>query len=218
MTTWRRLSGQRRQLFGAIGVRPVDDLTGGPPLGTVRAILERLEATGWVPVPARVLVSSTGIITCPGLERAVRPAAAPRHYRIGLEADLYRPLYRATVDGLEFDAFQYNDTTDPAGYARRATDAPLAPSPGYPFPAYVPVLYGRVTDVAGDPVADVLVSDPPGGQALTDDAGQFALPMRLAAQGMPVVITADDRRTGRTGTVAVTVPADLSRSHTIQIT
>jgi hypothetical protein len=218
MTGWRLLSGERRQLFGAIGVRPVDNLTGGQPLGTVRAVLERLEATGWVPVPARVLVSSTGIITCPGLERAARPAAAPRHYRIRLEADLYRPLYRATVDGIEFDAYQYNDTTDPAGYARSATDAPLAPLPGYPFPAYVPVLYGSVTDAAGLPVADVLVSDPPGEQALTDDAGQFALPLRLAAPGAPVDITANDRRTGRTGIVAVTVPADLSRSHTIQIT
>ncbi len=218
MRTWRRIPSERRSLPGAIGLRLVDELTGLPPIGRVRPLLDLKDGTAWRPAEARVVVNPSGIVTCPGLEKRAFPAAAaPRRYRIRIEADLYRPLYRATDDGVEFDAHPWNDFTPPSAFAASAVDAALLPGAGYPFPGHVRVLYGQVVDAAGDPVADAMVIESPDDRTMTDERGAFALPLRTALENAPVQITADHPRMGLNGSVAVTLPADLGHSHTIQV-
>jgi hypothetical protein len=132
-------------------------------------------------------------------------------------AELYRPIYRVTTDGFEFDAFPYNDVTPPQVYQRAATEALLVPNTAYPFPAHVRVLHGVVVDPAGDPVEDALVAEAANDRAVTDERGAFALPLRAAALNAPVPITATHTRSARTGSIQVTLPADLGRSQTIQV-
>ena len=217
MRAWRRVPGERTQLPGAIGVRPVDAVTGSRPIGRLSSSLDLRQGTEWTPAGARVVIGPSGVITCPRLERSAHPSAAPRRYRIRVDAELYRALYRATADGIEFDAFQYNDATPPPTFASMATEAVLTPLPGYPFSAEIRVLYGVVTDAAGSPVADALVTDGAAERAVTDDGGNFALPLRTAADGVPVAVAADHPRTGRSGSVTLTLPGDLRHSQTIQV-
>jgi hypothetical protein len=219
VTRWPSLPGERRSLYGAIGLRLVDDLTGGPPMGSVRVELDLRDGATWNAVDRRVLVTPGGMVTCPGLERRADPAGAgPRRYRLRLEADLYRPLYRESDDGVEFDAHPYNDETPPRSFSRSARDARLAPARGYPFPAHVRVLRGEVVDAVGDPVEDAVVSEGASDRALTDERGLFALALRTAAEGVPVQITADHQRSNTSGSVTVTLPDDLGRNQTIQVT
>jgi hypothetical protein len=217
--TWRPLPEERRSLYGAIGLRLIDDITGAPPIGTVRAELELRDGGTWHPVERRVLVTPAGIVTCPGLERSARPAGAgPRRYRVRVDADMYLPLYRESGDGVEFLAYPYNDDNPPQSFARAARDERLAPSRGYPFPAHVRVLRGEVVDAAGDPVEDAVVSEGAVDRTLTDELGLFALALRTAQEGVPVQITANHARSNRNGTVNVTLPDDLGQSQTIQVT
>jgi hypothetical protein len=217
--TWRRLIGERRTLYGAIGLRLIDQITNGPPMGRIRPRLDLRSGAAWNAVERPLLVSPSGVVTCPGLERRADPTAAgPRRYRVRIDADYYLPLFRATVDGVEFDAHPYNDETPPQAFARSASDAFLAPSRAYPFPAYVRVIRGDVVDPAGDPVQDALVTEGAADRALTDELGRFALALRTAPEGVPVQITADHPRSNRTGSVTVTLPDALRRNQTIQVT
>jgi hypothetical protein len=218
MRTWRTLPEERTRLFAPIGLRLVDALSGGGPLGWVRPELDERVGNQWSLSPARLVVSDGGIVTAPGLGRTARPAQAqPRHFRIRLAAEHYRPLYRATLDGIEFDAEPYDDTTPPQAHATGATDAPLLPSAGYPFPVHLRVIRGVVLDPQGDPVEDALVEDvPPLTAALTDGDGAFALPLLAAQDGNPATVQATARG-GRQGTLQVTLPADLGHNLTITV-
>jgi hypothetical protein len=91
----------------------------------------------------------------------------------------------------------------------------LVPSAGYPFPAHVKVLRGIVVSVTGEPRVDALVTDGSVDRATTDADGLFALALRVAPVNVPVPVTATYPRAGTSGTVNVTLPADLGRSHTI---
>lgn len=219
LMAWPRLPGERRSLYAAIGLRLIDDITGGPPVGEVRAELDLRDGAIWNPVDRRVLVTPGGMVNCPGLERRANPAAAgPRRYRLRIEADLYRPLYRGAEDGVEFDAFPYNDETPPQSFSRRGRDERLTPSRGYPFPTHVRVLRGEVVDAAGEPVEDAVVSEGAGDRVVTDEHGLFALALRTAPEGVPVQVTADHQRSNRSGSVTVTLPDDLGQTQTIQVT
>jgi hypothetical protein len=217
--TWRTLPEERTRLFAPIGLRLVDALSGTGPLGWVQPELDERVGNQWSPALARVVVSGNGIVTAPWLGRTARPAQAqPRHFRIRLAAEHYRPLYRATLDGIEFDAEPYDDTTPPQAHATGATDAPLLPAAGYPFPVHLRVIRGVVRDPNGAPVEDALVEDvPPRTAVLTDADGAFALPLLAAVDGTPATVRGNDARGGRQGTLQVTLPADLGHNLTITV-
>lgn len=187
-------------------------------MGEVLPALDELAGGQWSTASARPVVRDDGVITVPGIGRTAQPAQAPaRHFRLRIDADRYRPLYRASSDGIEFDADPYNDRTPPQTYARGTTDAPLLPASTYPFPTHLRVIRGVVIDQHGDPVADALVEDAPRARALSDERGTFALPLLAAVDGTPTAVTATHAPTGRSGTLNVTLPVDLGRNLTITV-
>jgi hypothetical protein len=218
MTNWRSIPGETIRMFAPIGEQLVDDLTGEPPLGGVRAHLDLKVGAAFIPTDIRALVTASGVLTYPALGRVARPASVtPRHYRLRVDADYYRPLYLASADGLEFDASPYDDATPPAVIPAGAQDMVLAPSTAYPFPAYVSVLRGIVRDGGGKPVVNALVVEGPRERVLTDERGAFSLPLRWAPKGVPVPIDASDRL-GRTGSISVQLPGSLETGQAITIT
>ena len=220
MITFRMLAGETAMLFSAIGLRLVDEFTGKSPLGRVRAFLDQRDSAGaWRLTRLAPVRTPGGVLTYPGLERRREVAGQPaRRYRVRLDADFYRPFYRSQFDGVEFDAFPFNDTNPPQTFAAMPQDELLLPSSAYPFPSHVRVLRGAVVDAGGLPVADVVVSQAGVERTLTDGRGAFALPLRWAAAGVPIPVDAIDQRTGRTGVKSVTLPQDLGTNQEITIT
>ena len=206
-------------MFAPIGLRLLDALSGSGPIGWVRPELDELVGAQWSPSPARVVVSGNGIVTVPGIGRTARPAQAQaRHFRIRLAAQHYRPRYQAAADGIEFDAEPYDDRTSPQTHGTGATDALLLPVVTYPFPPQLRVIRGVVRDQQGDRVQDALVEDaPPRAAALSDPEGTFALPLLAAVDGTPTTINATHARSGQTGALHVTLPADLGHNLTITV-
>ena len=220
MNLYRVLAGETAVLYSPVGLRLLDEFTGDAPLGPVRAFLDRRLAPGvWEPAALPAVTTPGGVITYPGLERRRLAAGSPaRRYRVRLEADFYRPFYRRIDEGVEFDAFPYNDTNPPQIISSMPRDELLVPASAYPFPTHVRVLRGAVVDAAGAPVADVVVSQGGLERVLTDERGAYALPLRWAAEGVPLPVDATDLRTGRTGMRPVTLPQDLGKNQEITIT
>jgi hypothetical protein len=216
MRTWRVDPAERTSLFGAIGLRLLDALTGRAPVGRVRTRLELQEAGAWYATDVRAVEGPSRILTWPGLGRSREAGGPPRRYRVTLEAELYRPLYRVMVDGIEFDAHPYSNTTPPQQFATSATDTLLVPADPYPFPAELRVLRGVIVDAGGTPIADAIVTEG-GDRAVSGRDGTFALPLRTAAEGAPVAIAAAHPRSGRGGSINVTLPGDLRRSASIPV-
>lgn len=212
---WRHLPGERNQLYTHVGLKLVDDLTGQAPLGRVVAELDVADGPGWRPTEIKPVITASGTLAYVDLDRVASPVGtAPRRFRVRLLTELYRPAFRATVDGFEFDAYPYNNENPPAQYARQATPVLLLPSAAYPFPSHVPVLRGQVLDPALDPVPDVRVKRGNQEEVLTDDDGVFGLPLRWTPAGT-VSIDAEDVRNQRTQTIQVTLPGALQQVHTI---
>ena len=223
MIVRKPLPGERWMLYSPIGLRLLDDVTGKNAFGPVTAFLDRQTPTGgWFDTKIEAVTTPSGYITYPGLERHPEAIGGPRRYRCRIEAAFYEPLYRAQFDGIEFDAFPYNDTNPPANFPAPPNlplpqDVVLTPASAYPFPANVPVLRGRTVDVNGDTVADAIVSQGVQERVLTDRRGVFALPLRWVTSNVQVFIDATHPRTGRTGTIPITIPQDLGVNHDIQI-
>ncbi len=217
MISWRFLPGEELELYSPIGLRLVDDLTGGAPIGRVKAHLDVQDGAEWRALDSEAVITASSIVTYPGLGRSVDLAPPPQHYRVRLEARCYRPSYRLTGDGIAFDAPLYDDANPPAPLTAVPAEAALLPSAAYPFAPYVPVLHGLVVDPGGDPVADVLVQEGLRERVLTDERGVFSLPLRWVAEGVPTAISADDQRNARAGAINVTLPAALDQSQTITV-
>ncbi len=221
MRAWRIQPGERSELYSPIGLRLLDELTGERPIGRVEAFLDVRDVLGgaaWRATGIQPVRTPGGVVAWPGLERRADAGGPPRHYRVRITADFYRPIYPSSpYDGFEFDAFPWNDTNPPRTITRFPQDAKLAPAPGYPFPPFVPVLRGRVVDAAGKPVADADVKLAKRERVLSDERGEFALPLRFAAFGVPLDIESEHRPTGRHGDLLVTLPAALGKSQTISI-
>lgn len=219
MTAWRVVPEERLELYSPVGLRLVDELTTGTPFGGVRAYLDLAgAANSWVATAIDPVRTPGGVIAYPGLGRTSQPAGKPPvNYRVRLDADYYIPLYRATAGGIPFVAYPYNDLLPPQVITRQPQDTLLAPAPNYPFPSHVPVVRGKVVDQSGTEVADVLVMWANQERVITNGRGVFALPLRLAANNAPIAIDAIDQRTGRSGNVTVTLPADLQKTWTITI-
>lgn len=214
---WRQLPGERVTLYCSVALRLVDDFTGGQPLGAIRSTLEVETTPGaFAPVSRPATLTPSGLLLYPGLERRLHPAGRPsRRYRVRVEAELYRPRYRAAADGELFDVLPWDDLTGPATLTTAPRDCFLYPGPGYAFPREVPVLHGLVVDGAGRPVEDVLVRQANVENTLTDGRGAFSLPLRWAATGAP--IDATDVRRGRQASFNLVLPDDLRRCRTLTV-
>lgn len=219
MTAWRTEPAERRELFTPIALQLRDDFTGLAPQGPISTFVDLREGLAtWRPQTHQPVVTARGVLTYPQLDRRAEVVGVPpRRYRFRLAARFYRPFYGATADGIEFDAFAYNDVEPPPTFATQLTDVVLTPSVAYPFPTHVPVLRGVVHDLANAPVRDVVVSEGVRERVLTDERGEFALPLRWVVEGMLTPIDGEDLRTGRTGTILIVLPVALGITHTIII-
>jgi len=207
------------KLYSPIGLRLVDDFTGAGPQGRVDVFLDARDASGgWSATGIAAVKTLSGIVSYPGLERhAVVTGLPSRHYRVRLVAEFYVPLYQRNLDGIEFDAFPYNDEHPPSTVNMGTQDAVLTPAPNYRIEDHVAVLRGVVTDASNKSVPNALVTQGSKERVLTDSRGTFALPLRWVAANTPVPVDAVDERTGRTGTVTIQLPGSLSKSQKIQI-
>ena len=227
MIHWRLLPGETTDLYSPIGLRPIDDFTGRPPIGAIEAFLDVGDGGGvWRNTERKAKVSLGGLLIYPGLERRAEVVGLPpRDYRVRLSASVYRPWYRLNSEGIEFEAFPHNDTNPPTDYrvnppqviTPQAQDVKLAPAVNYPFPTYVRVLRGAIVDSVGLPVSDVEVKRGMTERALSDERGAYALPLRWTPDGVLVAIDAVDHRTGRMGTINITLPQALGSSQTITV-
>jgi hypothetical protein len=219
VTIWIQAAAERTKLYSPIGLRLLDDFTGATPLGRVEAYLDARDASGnWNATGVSAVKTPSGVVSYPGLERHANVAGLPsRHYRVRLEAEFYVPLYQRNSDGIEFDAFPYNDDHPPATLNVGTQDAVLTPAPNYQIEGHIPVLRGVVVDAANKPVTNALVTQGSKERVLTDSRGTFALPLRWVAANTPVPVDAVDERTGRAGTLTIQLPGSLSKSQKIQI-
>lgn len=226
MKAWRILIDERIELYSPIGLRLRDSFTGQIPIGWICPSLDvNNRDEGWRSTQIKAVKTPNNILIYPGLEkRAVVVGQPHRQYRVRLKSEFYRPWYYLTpggnFDGIEFDAFSYNDTNPPQIIVSNALDVKLAPAPHYPFPTHVPVLRGIVVDQSNIPITDAEVSWKTKEQTLTDERGEFALPLRLTEENEktdPQAIDAMDHRTGKTGTITIRLPQALRSSQKITI-
>ncbi|HXU34212.1 MAG TPA: hypothetical protein VN851_26875 [Thermoanaerobaculia bacterium] len=216
MRTWRLLPAERSELYSPIGLRLLDFLTGDAPLGKSEAFLDIRDGAAWRPTGIPAVRTLSGVVAYPGLERRADASGPPRRYRVRIAAELYRPLYRASAEGIEFDAFPWNDIHSPRSTPAVPQDVNLVPAPAYPFPPHVPVVRGRVVGPTGKPVVDAEVSAVRE-RVLSDERGEFALPLPQAPLGGRLNVKAKNQRSGRSGSLQITLPADLGHSQTIVI-
>jgi hypothetical protein len=219
VTNWIQTVAERTQRYSPIGLRLVDDLTGATPRGRVDVYLDARDAGGnWNITDVAAVKTPSGVVTYPGLERHASVTGLPsRHYRVRLRAEFYIPLYQRNSDGIEFDAFPYNDANLPSTIVTGTQDAVLTPAPNYEIEDHIPVLRGVVVDSANKPVPNAVVTQGVKERVLTDSRGTFALPLRWVKQNVATPVDAADERTGRTGTISIQLPASLSTNQKIQI-
>src|SRR5688500_4760169 len=106
MSTFHMLAGAQRDLVTPIALRLTDDFTGGTPAGRVALFLDVKDGSQWRPVDRRPVRTPSDVYAFPNLERHAAPLGRPpRHYRVRIEAEYYRPEYLRNSDGIEFDAF-----------------------------------------------------------------------------------------------------------------
>lgn len=220
MTAWKRLLGERIVMYSPVGFRLVDDFTTREPIGRVGATLELAMSPGhYVPVDVTTRVTPSAIVVFPGLERR-RDAnlGTPRRYRIKLTAELYTPHYRGTVngskDGIDFNAYPYNDDVAPA-LDPQYIEVALLPAVNYPYESQYPVIHGDVVDTADVPVAGVLVSHT-AERTYTDANGRYSLPIRFESTSADLL--AEDLETGRHGSKTVSLTDITERDRNLRIT
>jgi hypothetical protein len=212
MTSWNSVPGATSVMLAPIGLLPIDDITGRAPLGALKVFLDAEESVGvWRQTDVRALITRSGVITFPALGRMRDPAAhAPRRYRVRVEAEHYIPNYRRDQEGVEFDAFPYDDNTAPASAPGMPDPFFLLPGPTYPFPGHLLVLRGMVVDAGGAPVRDAEVTIGATRRVLSDARGCFAISTPRPGAPGPIQVDAADLRSGRVGGAAVPFPIGLA--------
>jgi hypothetical protein len=220
---WRLLPEERTVTYSPAWLQPFDLLTGGAPVQRLQIALDLLRDGAWQPTDIQAVLTPDGAVTYPGLGHRREPAITPvQRCRVRFEAEGYSPLYRVRRDGVEFDAYPYNETNPPAQGARLRRVA-LGPSVRYRFSANVPALYGTIVTQSGTPVPDAYVRAHPavGGvvRTVSDHNGAFALPLRWASTTADTVVQAFDRRSQppRSGARSVRLPGALGRNQEIEI-
>src|SRR5262249_42233075 len=115
MTTWDLTPVEVTRQYSPLGLRLLDELTNQPPLGTVQAVADILDASGnWQQTDVRPVMTPSLILSFAGLGRQEIAAGQPaRQWRARVMAEFYMPLYLATDDGILFNVYPYNDDTPP---------------------------------------------------------------------------------------------------------
>jgi hypothetical protein len=217
---WYALEAEQWLLYSQIGLKLVDEFTGNTPKYPVYADLEYQDTGGnWHPVERNPVVTPNGIISYPALGRSVRAATQPvlRH-RVSLRSDFYRPEYLLNSDGIEFDIHPYDDANPPVVIPTNPQTILMMPNTKYAYPGHVRLVNGVVQDNAGDPVANVIVSEGVRERVLADERGAFSLPLRWPVLSATVLLDALDHRTGRNDSLNINLPGDLSQGHLFTIT
>jgi hypothetical protein len=220
---WQLATDERSVRFSPAWFRLVDELTGLAPFERVHVRVDQRDVTGWRSIDVPTIVTAAGMVAFPGLERRRETAGvAPGHYRLKVDAEFYRPLYREQADGVTFEAAPHNDEVQPPAPSR--TDLFLLPSVTYPYSAHIRTLRGIVQDQSGAPVEDGLVSTQAQiglrtrlDRTLTDGRGAFALPLRWVALGSTASVSCIDRRRQRGATITVNFPDDVGQNRLITI-
>lgn len=220
MTFTAVIPAERHVVYSQIGLRLVDEFTGGMSLYRVDARLSFQDSAGnWQPLETRPVPSLSGNLLYPGLGRSASAATAPMvRHRVELSSDFYRPEYLRTVDALEFDIHPYDDTQPPAVVPAIPHTVLLLPSASYPHAAFVRTVRGRTLDSGGDPIANVEVTQGTAERVLSDARGVFTLPLRWVPLSGGITLDAVDHRTGRTDQINLTLPQDLQQGHTFTLT
>jgi hypothetical protein len=214
------IAAERTVLYSQIGLRLVDEFTGGPLQHRVDARISFQDGAGnWQPLPLEPVPSPSGNLLYPGLGRSATfgTAVMVRH-RVQLESDYYRPEYLRNADALEFDVHPYDDANAPAVVPNVPQTVLMLPSTTYPYAGFVRTVRGMTLDGLGDPVANVEVTSGTTERVLSDERGVFALPLRWAPLSGGVIIDAVDHRTGRTDQINLTLPQDLLLGQTFTLT
>jgi hypothetical protein len=209
----------RRLTLSPIGFRLVDELTGIAPIGRTGCELDAAEGAGWRASGIQPRRSLSGAVIFPGLGRTARrglAGAAPLQFRARITAEFYIPHYQSTSDGIVFTAPLWNDEEVPPDLPPMTMDVMLAPAPNMAFTTELRVLRGTVRGANG-PVAFAEVSRGLVDRTLTDERGEYALPLRQPPFAGPVTIDAVERRTLLAGHITVTLPGALGAGQPIVI-
>ncbi|WP_290050165.1 carboxypeptidase regulatory-like domain-containing protein [Amycolatopsis solani] len=218
---------------------PFDEFAQRARAADVSTELERFDPAenAWVRQDTPPIRTPSAVIAYPELGRRRGPGAQPERFRVRFGAIGFAPLYPAdgedfdaSLTGVEFTAYPYDDDTPPA-----VTGEPrvvrLLPSAAYPYGPGVRTVYGVVV-AHGVPVANALVEargvTSRDGVAwlertLTSAAGAFRLALRWEGElvaGPPpeqVFHLTATERPGRTGALDVRLPAERNSSHVIEI-
>lgn len=200
--------------------RLVDDFTGAAAVGAMRYLLDQGAGVNlWTTTKIQPVITASGILIYPFLEKRFAALGSPsRKYRFRVESQYYQPDYQADADGIEFDASPYNDDVVVNPYATVVNTVALHPAPSYSFPPEIPVLRGTVVRQAdGKKVAFAKVTKGAAQEvALTDERGEFALPLRWI-QNPQFDIDVVDLRTNESRTKTILVPDMLGINITIDI-
>jgi len=214
---WRLILEDRSVLYAHIGLRLLDDITGKPPLNPVEATLDVSDGQpGWRETDIQAVVTPSRVLIYPGLERRRETNGPPRRYRARLSAAKYVPLYRANADGIEFDAFPYNDTNPPQVVTQSPVDTYMLPAADYDYQTHISVIRGVVETNTGTRVPDALVREGLRERTLTNRDGAFSLAVRWVSPGVVTPIDASDRF-GRVGSINITLPGALTQTQTIVV-
>jgi hypothetical protein len=210
--------GPARQL-SPVGFRLIDELTLALPLGRIAVVLDVSDGKGgWIETDIEASETAGGIFIYPGLGRVLDPRSAPTvRYRARVVAELYFPVYPPFSEGIEFDVPPWSDAVPPSPVPILLGDVFLLPAFEYPFPSHVPVIRGQVVLLSdGTPVAGAAVTYKVNVErTLTDERGQFSLPMRFGPSSGTVAI--DAATLTMTGTSSVTLPGGNDYGITIPI-
>ena len=218
--TFTVIPSERNVMYSQIGLRLVDEFTGGPSLHRADACVSIRDSAGnWQPLDTQPILSPSGYLLYPAIGRSANVATAPvvRH-RVQLASDFYRPEYLRTVDALEFDIHPYDDSQPPAVLPNLPHTVLLLPSAIYPYAAFVRTVRGRTLDTNSDPIANVVVTQGAAERVLSDERGVFALPLRWAPLSGTLVIDAVDHRTGRMDQITLALPQGLLQGQTFTLT
>lgn len=246
MTVWVPVPAEQRILFSPAWFVPYDDFRRRPRAGGLVVELDRWDGARWVPTGIAPVRTPSGAIAYPGLGRRREPwAGEPELYRARFDGVGFRALYPADDEqfsadqvGKEFLAYPYDDSNPPQILAQ-AEPVRLLPSTSFAYPPGVRVVSG-VVRLAGSglPVDNALVEAsgrttldgvPWRERTLSDATGAFRLPLRWDGERPPLQpppappdptesfrLTATERP-GHTGQVDIRLPADLGRTHVIEI-
>jgi hypothetical protein len=220
---------------------PYDEFAGRARTAGVATELDRFDpaANAWVPQDTAAIRTPSAAIAYPELGRRRGPGAEPERFRVRFEAVGLAPLYPAdgepfdaTVTGVEFFAYPYDDV-HPPGVPTEPRLVRLLPGVAFPYGPGVRTVSGAVVGATTRaPVANALVEArgttsrdgvPWLERTLTDPGGRFRLALRW--EGQPVTgpppeqifhLTATERP-GRTGALDIRLPTERDRRHVIEI-